>query len=122
MGLEGYLSSYVTQQTQCGNSDNPWILTVSGGQRINIVLLDFANNIQSSTPTVAHDCVVYATIKDSSETVTHTVCGGGGKRTTPVFISVSNSVEIRLNVKQSKPDGHFLLKYTGIQPIIQPKS
>ena len=38
---EGYISSYVTLQTDCGLERAPWILQVASGQRLELWLLDF---------------------------------------------------------------------------------
>ena len=113
---EGYLSSFVTQQTGCGNLENPWLLRVSHGQRINITLIDFTSANSEYQSKNDHLCNVYATIKDGNGAVTHTVCGGTGRKVTPVFMSVTNNVEIKITSKsnQMKNEGHFLLKYTGV--------
>ena len=113
---EGYLSSFITQQTGCGNAENPWLLRVGHGQRINITLIDFTS-ANSEYQSIYHQlCNIYATIKDGNGAVTHTVCGGRGRKVTPVFISVTNNVEVKITSKsnQMKNDGHFLLKYTGM--------
>ena len=113
------MSSFVTQQTGCGNADNPWLLRVGHGQRINITLIDFTSANSEYQSENDHLCNVYATIKDGNGAVAHTVCGGRGKKVTPVFMSVTNNVEIKITSKsnQAKNDGQFLLKYTGICKI-----
>ena len=112
---EGYLSSFITQQTGCGNVENPWLLRVGHGQRINITLIDFTSANSEYQSDHDHLCNVYATIKDGNGAVIHTVCGGRRKKVTPVFMSVANNVEIKITSKSTrgKNEGHFLLKYTG---------
>ena len=44
VGTEGCISSYITQKTGCGDSDNSWLLTANVGQRINITLIDFVSS------------------------------------------------------------------------------
>ena len=113
---EGYLSSFVTQQTGCGNTESPWLLKVGQGQTINITLIDFTSTNSEYPLENDHLCNVYATIKDGNGAVTHTVCGGRGRKVTPVFMSVTNNVEIKIASKlaPAKNDGQYLLKYTGM--------
>lgn len=115
-----YLSSYVTQQTDCGGRNNPWSIKANAGQRVSIELVDFAANQSASTSCVTSgdathvtSCLVYATIRDMSGAVSHTVCGCGGRKMALVFVSSSHSVEISIHVKPDKLTGHFLLKYSG---------
>ena len=114
---EGYISSYVTQKTGCGDSDNPWLLTADVGQRINITLIDFAAATENGSDEDDSQCNVYATIRDNRGTaVVNTVCGGQKKKLIPVFISTSNSVEIKLvgkSIQQGYNEGQFLLKFTS---------
>ena len=37
----GYLSSTVTQETQCGSPETPYLLRLNPGQHLNVTLLDF---------------------------------------------------------------------------------
>ena len=117
VGSEGYISSYVSQQTGCGSKDIPWILKVGAGQRLNITLIDFTGNQLTKQPMpLEHTCIIYASIRDGSGPAKLPVCGGTGRKMTPVFESRSNSVEIGINaVKQQnvKNYGQFLLKYVG---------
>ena len=86
------------------------------GQRINITLIDFANSESSDRSNEDYECIVYATVKDGDGGITHTVCGGGHKKVTPVFLSSSNTIEIRLvgeSIQQNNNEGQYLLKYTG---------
>ncbi len=46
----GFLSSWVTQQTQCGNVDYPWLIQVPEGQRINLTLYDFGGTHSKVRP------------------------------------------------------------------------
>ena len=115
---EGYISSYVTQNIGCGNTDYPWLLKAAIGQRINVTLIDFTRG-QVATPAAEGNlCIVYATIKEGiNSAITHTVCGRAGQKTVPVFMSVSNIVEIRIISKSKQvnnQDVQFLLKYKGM--------
>ena len=87
------------------------------GQKINITLIDFTNDKAAPQETDTNVCKVYATIKEGNGAVTHTVCGGRGQKVVPVFMSVSNVVEIRIISKLkhiNNYEGQFLLKYKGI--------
>ena len=109
---EGYLSSHASLKTGCGDTYTVWSLKAGSGQKINITLIDFTSgSVNQSTITDDHKCVVYATIRDSSNMFYHTICGGTGERFVPVFASTSNTVEIRLTNKD--PQGSFLLKFVG---------
>ena len=37
----GVLGSVTTEETGCGNTENPWVIQLQPGQRINITLMDF---------------------------------------------------------------------------------
>ena len=116
MGNEGYISSYVTQQIGCGNTDQPWLLQAAAGQMINLTLIDFTMNQYPSQEIETNQCLVYATIKEGNGAVTHTVCGGRGQKVVPVFLSISNTVEIRIISKSKQVNnyqGQFLLMYRG---------
>lgn len=127
---EGYVSSYVTQQTSCGTTESPWLLRAKVGQKINVSLIDFtslslgmSSSGGSGTSGASDVCVVYATIRDGNGQLTQTVCGGIGKRLSHVFTSVSNSLEVRLvgKLQQSKAEGYFLLKYAGLFTLNNPE-
>jgi len=48
-----YLSSYVSQQTNCGSFDSPWRLVAPAGRRLRVYLLDFASHDNSAPRHVA---------------------------------------------------------------------
>lgn len=114
---EGYISSVIAEQTSCGANDlRPWIITVSPGQLINITLFDFSSNVSDSLneqyPPV---CKVYATIRENqdSRSLATTVCGFIG-RITPVYLSSSHQVQIRLMSSSSGAKPRYLLHYQGM--------
>ena len=87
------------------------------GQRINITLIDFTTDQLLKRETEGNVCLVYATIREGNGAVTHTVCGGRKQKVVPVFMSISNSVEIRIVTKLKQinnNEAQFLLKYKGI--------
>ncbi len=125
IGTEGYLSSYVTQQTGCGNANNPLQLTAVSGQTIRVELVDFAygrhnGGILFSSHTESDDvvCTIYATIKDASAPVANTVCGNRKMKVSQVFVSTSHSVLVAvIPPRGDKNTAHFLLKYTGTHSV-----
>ena len=113
VGTEGYIANYVTEKTSCGDADNPLLLTVDEGQRINITLIDFASYDSNGNEEASSECIVYATIRDGNGAVRNFVCGGGPKQILPVFVSTTNNVEIQLVNQQKTAERQFLLKYTS---------
>ena len=106
----------MTEKTGCGDSDNPWLLTVDEGQMINITLIDFANTNKNENDETSNKCIVYAIIRDGKGAVRNVVCGGGPRKIVPVFMSTSNRVEIQLVNRLNQPnkaEGQFLLKYSS---------
>ena len=117
LGTEGFISSYVTQHSRCGDADHPWLLKAAVGQRINITLIDFTIDQVAAHEVDANLCMVYATIREGiNGGIVHTVCGGRKQKFVPVFMSASNIVEIRIisKPKQTNSNGQFLLKYEGL--------
>ena len=120
LGTEGFISSYVTQHTGCGNTDHPWLLKAAVGQRINITLIDFTSDQATTHEADANLCMVYATIREGvNGAITYTVCGGRKQKVVSVFLSTSNIVEIRIisKSKQTNSNGQFLLKFKGLFKI-----
>lgn len=79
-----------------------------------MTLYDFSVINSLNTNTEESVCLVYAIIKESSGGTTKTICGGK-VRESHVFISLTNSVEVRVVSKrqQQAEEGFFLLKYEG---------
>ena len=118
ISASGYISSHVTTETGCGSVDKPWQLKVGSGQRINITLFDFsfATSGRNSAGDQTHVCTVYAIVKETvSGGQTRTVCGGK-YREANVYLSLTNSLEIRVIGKRQKDDDDnvsFMLRYEG---------
>ena len=47
----GYLASITTEEHGCGSRDNPWVISVLPGQRVNLTLFDFNVTFNDSTVT-----------------------------------------------------------------------
>ncbi len=97
----GNISSFVTDETGCGGSQNPWRIQASAGQSIKLTLLDFG----PADP--AEHCKVYAIVKDLDTAKPDTICGGV-LRDPDVY---SHAVDIRIITRDQT--AHFLLQYEG---------
>jgi len=124
----GYISNYVAFMSGCGSSNHPWILRAGPGQRINITLIDNvmspsrseSRNLPAGVPPIlphvdSHVCTVYAVIREPMGGQTRTICGGVGVQEAEVYLSLNNSVEIRVigRKKTEEDDNNFLLMYQG---------
>ena len=110
----GYLAS-VTAPTEGGPNANacPWRVTVNPGQRVNVTLYDFNLVLPSDERDSATVCQVYAIINERAASTDVTVCGGD-RRQRMVYLSESNSIEIKvMTITDDERHGHFLLKYEG---------
>ena len=109
----GYLASVITEKTQCGATDRPWLLDAAPGQQINFTLYNFGAVAarKTSVATETH-CRVYAIIKDVDDGKSVTVCAGT-KRIRMVYVSSSHVVEVRLLPGNANSTGYFLLHYQG---------
>lgn len=83
-----------------------------------MTLFDFSDwtNLTSSGP--AHVCRVYATVREGAGGKGATVCGGQGVRPQRVYITTTNTVEVRIITggKRNNAD-NFLIKYEGKELI-----
>ncbi len=111
----GYISSLVTRESNCGSMKSPWLIQTQPGQKINFTLYDFAlhsrqSGGQGNGNTV---CLVYANIREEEPSGhSETVCGGRS-RVSSTWISSANRVEVRVVGSRPENDGHFLIKYDG---------
>ena len=113
----GFLASITSAETGCGTSEAPWSIEALPGQRINITLLDFAgSDVVSSSADQTSDglarvCRVYATIRESSDKRSMTVCGGESRVKT-VHVSSEHQVELRVISSHSPPQPvSFIFRY-----------
>merc|ERR1712002_1231033 len=93
----GYLVSRFTHDTSCGSTEVPWLLWSNPGQKINLTLFDFGlapSSINGSYSSSPH-CHVYAIIKEINTGQSVTICGRES-RIKNVYVSTSNSVEVRI--------------------------
>nr|UCK81584.1 Gal-binding and CUB domains containing receptor 16 [Arenicola marina] len=134
-GHSGYLSSWVTEQTGCGSTDCPWMVTADGGQTVRLSLVDFGKYTAEADRDTG-TCKVYVVIRDTgSPKETTTMCGGRRGHladSQDSFVSKGNEVEIRIMGNARMKDGaasdggnlgnYFLLRYEvlGCPDILPP--
>lgn len=125
----GYLSNFVAEEYGYGSSSCPWHIALSPGERVNITLIDFyaqqaadsrgATADASSSSTGFQHCSLYALLTESSSTPhSFRVCGGD-RRERNVFISRTNSVEVKIMKRVTAPsmadkNVYFLLQFEAI--------
>ncbi|ELU00788.1 hypothetical protein CAPTEDRAFT_220546 [Capitella teleta] len=113
---EGFISSLVAEESSCGKNDlRPWIITVDKGQQINVTLYDFSPNASLAPDHFPQVCKVYATIRETedSRSSATTVCGYMG-RITPMYLSATNQIQIRLMSSASGNKPKYLLRYNTV--------
>jgi hypothetical protein len=52
---DGYLASHVTRRTGCGGMATPWTLAARPGQKLKLVLYDFASTMPTTATTMTDD-------------------------------------------------------------------
>ena len=104
----GYISSHVVDTKGCGSSGSPWIISANPGQTIQLDLIDFAANSQTSNLVSCRS--VYGFILERALGINHTICGGR-HREGALYTSKTNSVEIHLAHRNGRGDNNFLLRY-----------
>ena len=129
----GYLSSTVTQETQCGSPTTPYLIRLPAGQRLNVTLIDFdmashygsiksrggSSSNSAVRPSLSPGegarlhagCIRYAAVHELLTGRSQNICGRG-KRVTHEFLSDSNVVEIKI-YRMSSDTNYFLLHYEG---------
>jgi hypothetical protein len=110
----GYIANIVTESSGHGGLECPWLLQAPAGQGIKVTLHDFGVLFRNNTNFVdgiPRICHVLAVIKESDTKTSETLCGRD-IRTTWVFTSISNEIEVRI-VSKNK-NSYFLLEYEGV--------
>jgi len=107
---EGYISSYIVHTKGCGLQRNPWIISANPGQTIQLNLIDFSTNPQSSNLVSCRS--VYGFIIEKSLGINQTICGGR-HREMALYTSKTNSIQIHLVKNNKENNGEFLIKYKG---------
>ena len=113
----GYLSSHVADTKGCGSSGSPWIISANPGQTIQLDLVDFAANSQTSNLVSCRS--VYGFILERALGINHTICGGR-HREGALYTSKTNSIEVVLSSKEKRGGGNFIMKYDGKISLLIP--
>ena len=107
---KGQISSLTTDTKSCGTSRSPWIISANPGQTIQLDLVDFAANSQTSNLVSCRS--VYGFILERALGINHTICGGR-YREGALYTSKTNSVEIHIMTRDKRNGDNFLIKYHG---------
>ncbi|KAK2139863.1 hypothetical protein LSH36_1584g00039, partial [Paralvinella palmiformis] len=113
-------SSYIVHTKGCGLQRNPWIISANPGQTIQLNLIDFSTNPQSSNLVSCRS--VYGFIIEKSLGINQTICGGR-HREMALYTSKTNSIQIHLVKNNKENNGEFLIKYKvmGCSELTPPK-
>ena len=106
----GYLSSHVTDTKGCGSSGSPWIISANPGQTIQLDLIDFAANSQTSNLVSCRS--VYGFILERALGINHTICGGR-HREGALYTSKTNSIDVQILQKEKRNGAQFIINYSG---------
>jgi len=106
--LEGYISSYVVRIKGCGLTQNPWIISANPGQTIQLKMIDFSTNPQSSNLVSCRS--VYGFILERALGINQTICGGR-YREMALYRSKTNSIQIHFRKRERENNEEFLIKY-----------
>lgn len=102
----GFIANAVSEDSNCGSTDCPWLIQVQAEQSITIKLLDF-----SVSATQGSVCRVLAVIKEQTRQESITVCTNDIKQR-EVYSGHSQSLEIRI-LGKANGEHYFLLHYEG---------
>lgn len=117
----GYLSSLVTEETECGSFDSPWWLSVSPGQRLKLYLIDFGSSLAKDAAVASqksNNCHVLVVLKEAFAKAageSETVCAKG-QRERHIYTSRDNIVEARIVQRKQNPNPQFLIRFEGQFP------
>lgn len=110
-GQSGTLASIVTSEHEFGSSRCPWLITVSRGQRVKLVLVDFGVIYRLTDAGVV--CHVYARFQEPTLSTATTVCGSR-TRERSVYVSETNQVEVTMmNFRMNEEQVYFVVNYEG---------
>ncbi len=113
----GTLSSSVTDVTNCGSPQSPWVIEGAPGQRIDLSVVNFGWTASSNNQSTAGACQLFGHIIERSLNINRSLCGGS-TRESHLYTSMSNVIEIHVLPTRSRlTKANFLLKYTGKLPL-----
>ncbi len=109
----GTLSSSVTDETNCGSPQSPWVIEGAPGQRIDLSLVNFGWTVSGNNQSTGGACQLFGHIIERSLNINRSLCGGS-TRESHLYTSMSNVIEIHvLSVALRHAKSNFLLKYSG---------
>ena len=106
----GQISSVTTDTKGCGTSRSPWIISANPGQTIQLDLIDFAANSQTSNLVSCRS--VYGFILERALGINHTICGGRHRKGA-LYTSKTNSIEVQIQTRDKRGGDNFLIRYSG---------
>ncbi len=109
----GTLSSSVTDESNCGSPQSPWVIEGAPGQRIDLSVINFGWTASSNNQSTGGACQLFGHIIERSLNINRSLCGGS-TRESNLYTSMSNAVEIHVLPTRSRlTKANFLLQYTG---------
>ncbi len=109
----GTLSSSVTDETNCGSPQSPWVIEGAPGQRIDLSVVNFGWTASSNNQSTGGACQLFGHIIERSLNINRSLCGGS-TRESHLYTSMSNVIEIHiLPMRLRQIRANFLLKYKG---------
>ena len=111
--LVSHIANIVTEETTCGSLECPWLLKTPPGQKIKLILHDFAVSSRSSSDFVDDSpriCHVYAVIKGTTDQTDETICASNS-RSQWVYSTVTNATKIWIVAQNTS--AYFVLQYEG---------
>ena len=102
-----------TNKLSCGTAIQPWTLEAPAGQHIDVSLVEFSS--QRRHPQNTNMCRSRGQIIDKSNRQTISICQVGQQRTTTVYRSSSNVIQVRfeLDNKRSEDFATCLFRFVG---------
>jgi hypothetical protein len=99
----------------CGSSGSPWIITADPGQAIQLNIIDFGLDTQTSNLVSCRS--VYGYIRERALGINHSICGGRN-REGALYTSKTNTIEIEILPKRDRNKAQFLIQYDGKKACI----
>lgn len=104
-------------QINCGSRYQPWILEAPVGQKVSLSLIDFATLHLAETEEAKPSCTSRGIIHDKAGRRNVSICVNGLQRTTELYQSKENRIEIFIKPldgkKNSDENINFMLKLEG---------
>ncbi len=103
----------MTDETNCGSPQSPWVIEGAPGQRIDLSVVNFGWTASSNNQSTGGACQLFGYIIERSLNINRSLCGGS-TRESHLYTSMSNDIEIHiLPMRLRQIKANFLLKYKG---------